>query len=185
VILMCAVYFAVVVGLYGITFWLPQIVQSMGFSNRAVGVIVMLPYAVAVVAMVAWGAHSDWTGERIFHVALASLLGAAAFGLSAVLQSPLLVLIALALAAIGVCSVLGPFWALPPLFLSGTGAAAGIALINAVGNLGGFIGPYAVGWALQETGGYGGGMAMLALSMTVGAGLVLLMGRFKRFAMAA
>ena len=185
VMLMSAVYFAVVVGLYGITFWLPQIVQSMGFSNRAVGVIVMLPYAVAVVAMVAWGAHSDWTGERIFHVALASLLGAAAFGLSAVLQSPLLVLIALALAAIGVCSVLAPFWALPPLFLSGTGAAAGIALINAVGNLGGFIGPYAVGWALQETGGYGGGMAMLAVSMTIGAGLVLAMGRFKRFALAA
>jgi ACS family tartrate transporter-like MFS transporter len=185
VFLMSAVYFAVVVGLYGITFWLPQIVQSMGFSNRDIGLIVALPYAVAVVAMIAWGAHSDATAERIFHVALASLLGAAAFGLSAVLQSPLLVLIALSLAAVGVCSTLAPFWAVPPLFLSSTGAAAGIALINAVGNLGGFIGPYAVGWALQETGSYAGGMAMLAGSMAAGAVLVLAMGRFKRFALAA
>jgi ACS family tartrate transporter-like MFS transporter len=91
----------------------------------------------------------------------------------------------LALAAIGVCATLAPFWAIPPLFLSGTGAAAGIALINAVGNLGGFIGPYAVGWALQETGFYGGGMAMLAGSMLAGAVLVLAMGRFKRFAFAS
>jgi ACS family tartrate transporter-like MFS transporter len=73
-----------VVGLYGITFWLPQIVQSMGFSNREIGFIVALPYAAAVVAMVVWGAHSDATGERVLHVALASLLSAVAFGLSAV-----------------------------------------------------------------------------------------------------
>jgi MFS transporter, ACS family, tartrate transporter len=184
-LLMCAVYFAVVVGLYGITFWLPQIVQSMGFSNRAIGLMVALPYAVAVLAMIGWGAHSDTTGERVLHVALASLLGAVAFMLSAVLESQLLVLIALALAAIGVCSTLAPFWAIPPLFLTGTGAAAGIALINAVGNLGGFIGPYAVGWALQETGSYTGGMAILAVSMTVGAVLVLAMGRFKTLALAA
>jgi ACS family tartrate transporter-like MFS transporter len=182
VVLMCAVYFAVVVGLYGITFWLPQIVQSMGFSHREIGVIAALPYAVAVVAMIAWGAHSDAAQERVLHVALASLLGAVAFIFSAVLESQLQVLIALALAAIGVCSTLAPFWAIPPLFLTGTGAAAGIALINAVGNLGGFIGPYAVGWALQETGSYGGGMAMLAASMTMGAVLVLAMGRFKALA---
>jgi ACS family tartrate transporter-like MFS transporter len=180
VLLLCAVYFAAVVGLYGITFWLPQILQSMGYSNNAIGMIVAVPYAIAVVSMILWGAHSDSTGERIWHVTLTCLFAALGFLLSAVLQSQMLILVALTCAAVGVCSVLGPFWAIPPLFLTGTGAAAGIALINAVGNLGGFIGPYAVGWALQQTGGYAGGMGILAASMTVAALLVLAMGRFKQ-----
>jgi MFS transporter, ACS family, tartrate transporter len=179
------VYFAAVVGLYGITFWLPQIVQAMGFSNNAVGIIVAVPYAFAVVSMILWGAHSDRTGERIWHVSLTCLLAALGFLASAILQSPLPILIALTIAAVGVCSVLGPFWAIPPLFLTGTGAAAGIALINAVGNLGGFIGPYAVGWALQQTGGYAGGMGIMAASMTAGALLVLAMGRLKQLSYAA
>ncbi len=179
VLLLCLVYFAIVVGLYGITFWLPQMVQSMGFSNRAVGWIVAVPYAIAVIAMIAWGAHSDWQRERVLHVALASALSAAGFAVSAIVGSPAVILIALSLAAIGICATLGPFWALPPLFLTGTGAAAGIALINATGNLGGFFGPYAVGWALQESGDYSGGMAFLAVSMLAGAGLVLAMGRFR------
>jgi ACS family tartrate transporter-like MFS transporter len=185
VLLLCAIYFAIVVGLYGITYWLPQIVQGMGYSNSATGLVVALPYAAAVVAQIVWGRHSDAAGERIWHTALPSLLSALAFAMSAMLQSPLLILLALALAAIGICSTLAPFWAMPPLFLSGTGAAAGIALINAVGNLGGFLGPYAVGWALQVTGGYSGGMAMLATSLLAAAALVLLLGRSRRFALAS
>jgi ACS family tartrate transporter-like MFS transporter len=94
------------------------------------------------------------------------------------------VLIALATAAIGICSTLAPFWAMPPLFLSGRGAAAGIAIINAVGNLGGFLGPYAVGWAKQTTGDYAGGMLFLSLSLIAAAVLVLAMGRLKRMALA-
>lgn len=185
VLLLCAVYFAAVVGLYGITFWLPQILQSMGYSNNAIGMIVAVPYAIAVVSMILWGAHSDRTSERIWHVTLTCLFAALGFLLSAVFQSQMLILVALTCAAVGVCSVLGPFWAIPPLFLTGTGAAAGIALINAVGNLGGFIGPYAVGWALQQTGGYAGGMGILAASMTVAALLVLAMGRFRQPSYAA
>jgi len=185
VLLLCAVYFAIVVGLYGITYWLPQIVQTMGFSNRQTGFVVVLPYALAAIAMVLWGRHSDVNGERIWHVALAALVSALAFALSAISQSPLVMLIALSVAAIGICATLAPFWAMPPLFLTGTGAAAGIALINAVGNLGGSIGPYLVGWALQETGSYAGGMAMLSLSLVAGSALVLAMGRFRRLALAA
>ena len=184
VVLLSAVYFAIVVGLYGITFWLPQIVQSMGYSTGATGFVVAVPYAAAAIAMIAWGRHSDRSGERVWHVALACLLGALGFALSAALESPALELVALGLVAVAVCSTLAPFWAMPPLFLGGTAAAGGIALINAVGNLGGFIGPYAVGWALQETGGYAGGMAILAASMAIGAALVLAMGRFRRFAFA-
>jgi ACS family tartrate transporter-like MFS transporter len=184
VILLCVIYFGIVVGLYGIGYWLPQIVQAMGFSNFEIGLLVALPYAAAGLAQFLWGRHSDLTGERIWHVALPSLLSAGAFMLSAVLQSPMLVLIALAFAAIGICSTLAPFWAMPPQFLTGRGAAAGIALINAVGNLGGFIGPYAVGWAKQITGGYAGGMAILALSLLAAAALVLAMGRVRRLALA-
>ena len=184
VILLCAIYFAIVVGLYGIGYWLPQIVQAMGFSNFEIGFLVALPYAAAGLAQFLWGRHSDIKGERIWHTALPSLMSALAFALSAALQAPLMVLIALAFAAIGICATLAPFWAMPPRFLSGRGAAAGIAAINAVGNLGGFIGPYAVGWALQVTGSYAGGMAILSLSLLIGAGLVLAMGRFTSPALA-
>ena len=184
VVLLCAVYFAVVVGLYGITFWLPQIVQAMGFSTSTTLLLIAAPYAIAAVAMIAWGRHSDKSGERIWHVALASLLGALGFVMSAVFESPAIELIAMTLVAVSVCSALAPFWAMPPIFLAGTGAASGIALINAVGNLGGFFGPTAVGWALQTTGSYAGGMAVLAASMLVAAGLVLSMGRFRRLVLA-
>ncbi|MSP95362.1 MAG: MFS transporter [Alphaproteobacteria bacterium] len=184
VLLFCAIYFGIVVGLYGVTFWLPLIVNTMGFSTSATGYVVAIPYAITVVAMIAWGRHSDASQERVWHLALPTLLTAAAFGISAVAQSPAIVLVALSVAAIGVCSTLAPFWAMPPLFLSGAGAAAGIALINAVGNLGGMLGPYAVGFAVQRTGGYAGGMAVLAVSCALAAILVLTMGRFKCFAFA-
>ena len=185
VLLLCAIYFGIVVGLYGIGYWLPQMIQAMGFSNVAIGVLVALPYAAACVAQYLWGRHSDVSAERVWHVALPSALSGCAFAISAALQSPALVLVTLAIAAIGICSTLAPFWAMPPHFLSGKGAAAGIAAINAVGNLGGFIGPYAVGWALQETGNYSGGMMILAGFLLAAAALVLAMGRFKRLALAA
>jgi MFS transporter, ACS family, tartrate transporter len=182
--LLSAIYFFIVVGLYGITFWLPQILQSMGFSNSGTGLLVALPYAAAAISMIAWGRHSDVTRERILHVVLACLLSSFAFALIASVQSQAIVLVALALVAIGVCSTLAPFWAIPPMFLAGTAAAAGIAVINSVGNLGGFLGPYAVGWVLQATGSYAGGMAILAGSMTIAAVLVFALGRFRRLAFA-
>ncbi|HEY4265073.1 MAG TPA: MFS transporter [Micropepsaceae bacterium] len=185
VILLCAVYFGIVVGLYGIGYWLPQILQAMGYSNVVIGVLVALPYSAAGLAQFLWGRHSDVKAERVWHVVLPSLTSAVAFGLSAALHAPSLVLIALAVAAIGICSALAPFWAMPPQFLSGRGAAAGIAAINAVGNLGGFIGPYAVGWAKESTGSYAGGMAILAVSLLAAAVLVLAMGRSRRLALAA
>jgi ACS family tartrate transporter-like MFS transporter len=185
VLLMCVIYFFIVVGLYGITFWLPQILQAMGYSTRATGTLIALPYAAAAVSMVLWGRHSDRTGERVWHVALACLVSTFAFALIAGIDTPVVVFLALALVAIGVCSTLAPFWAIPPTFLAGTAAAGGIALINSVGNLGGFFGPYAIGWALEMTGGYAGGMAILAISMTIAAALVLALGRFPRLAFVA
>jgi ACS family tartrate transporter-like MFS transporter len=185
VLLLCAIYFFIVVGLYGITIWLPLILQSMGYSNSATSMLVALPYAFAAVSMIAWGRHSDVTGERIWHVALACVLSTLAFAAISGIESQAIVLVSLALVAAGVCSTLAPFWAIPPTFLAGTAAAGGIALINAVGNLGGFAGPYAVGWALQATGGYSGGMAILSASMAVAAVLVVALGRFRRFVFAS
>ena len=185
VLLLCAVYFAIVVGLYGITYWLPQMLHTIGFSNAQTGLIIVAPYALASGTMVLWGRHSDVNSERIWHVALAALISALAFAVSAVSQSPPVILVALSIAAIGICATLAPFWAMPPLFLTGTGAAAGIALINAVGNLGGALGPNLVAWALEETGSYAGGMAMLSFSLVAGAALVLAMGRFRKLALAA
>jgi ACS family tartrate transporter-like MFS transporter len=185
VLLLCAVYFFIVVGLYGITIWLPLIFQSMGFSTRATSLLVVVPYALAAVSMVAWGRHSDSTGERVWHVALASLLGTFGFAVAAGVTAQAVVLVAMTLVAIGICASLAPFWAVPPTFLTGTAAAGGIALINAVGNLGGFAGPYIMGWAREETGSYTLGLAILAGSMTVAAVLVLALGRFRRVAFAS
>jgi ACS family tartrate transporter-like MFS transporter len=185
VLLLCAIYFFVVVGLYGITIWLPLIFQSMGFSTSATSMLVAVPYAFAAVAMVAWGRHSDSTGERVWHVALGSLLGACGFALAASISAQAVVLVALTMVAISVCATLAPFWAIPPTFLAGTAAAGGIALINAVGNLGGFAGPYVMGWAREETGSYVLGLAILATSMAIAAALVLALGRFRRPAFAS
>jgi ACS family tartrate transporter-like MFS transporter len=185
VLLLCAIYFFVVVGLYGITIWLPLIFQSMGFSTSATSMLVALPYALAAVSMVAWGRHSDTTGERVWHVALASLLGAFGFALAASVGTQAVVLVALTMVAISVCATLAPFWAIPPTFLAGTAAAGGIALINAVGNLGGFAGPYIMGWAREETGSYAVGLAIHAVSMAIAAALVLALGRFRRPAFAS
>jgi len=139
----------------------------------------------AAVSMIAWGRHSDATGERVWHVALASLFGMFGFALAAAITEQGVVLVALTLVAVGVCATLAPFWAIPPTFLAGTAAAGGIALINAVGNLGGFAGPYVMGWAREETGSYAVGLTILAASMAVAAVLVFALGRFKRLAFAS
>ncbi|WP_332118381.1 MFS transporter [Azorhizobium caulinodans] len=151
VLLLGLVYFGLVVGLYGIGLWLPQIIRDMGYGVEQVGLLLVLPYALSAVAMLAWGRHSDRSGERILHVAGAAFLGAAGLLASVHVPTPLLAIGAVTCASVGIYAALGPFWSVPPLFLRGTAAAAGIALINAVGNLGGFAGPYAVGFIKQHT----------------------------------
>jgi ACS family tartrate transporter-like MFS transporter len=175
VLLMCAIYFAIVIGLYGISFWLPQMVKQMDFTNIEVGWIVAAVYAVAAVAMPLWGWSSDRAQERAWHTTISCLVGAAGFIGGAYFGSPLLVILSLGLAAIGTYVSIVPFWALPPIFLSGTAAAGGIALINATGNLGGFVGPYAVGWVKQATQSYTAGILALAAALVAAAGLTLLM----------
>lgn len=175
VLLMCAVYFSIVIGLYGISFWLPQMIKQMGFTNIEVGWIIAAIYAVAAVAMPLWGWSSDRKQERIWHTAISCLVGAAGFIGGAYFDAPLLVIVSLGIAAIGTYISIVPFWAVPPIFLGGTAAAGGIALINATGNLGGFVGPYIVGWVKNTTESYTAGILALAAALIAAAGLILLM----------
>jgi ACS family tartrate transporter-like MFS transporter len=151
--LLCLLYFLLNVGGYGFEMWLPTIVKGFsGRSDAVVGLLNMIPYFVAGVAMLLVGQHSDRTGERRGHLALAATSAAIGFVLAAYFKSPYLAMAGLTLAFAGIKSTLGPFWALSTAFLSGTAAAGGIALINSVGNLGGFVGPYLVGIFKDRTG---------------------------------
>jgi D-galactonate transporter len=145
--LLCVAYFGLTCGNYGISFWLPQVIKDSITSNPlTIGWITAIPWAAAAVAMILVGRHSDATGERRWHFALSCLVVSAGFALSAIpgIPGPLRVA-AFTLAAAGIMSAFAVFWALPTALLSGAAAAAGIAWINSVGNLGGYASPYVVG----------------------------------------
>ena len=155
--------FTLLVGLYSISFWLPQIVKSFSsLDNVEVAFISAIPYVAATVAMVMVGAHSDRSRERCLHVAGAALLGAVGLAMSAFVHSPVPGLIALSVAAMGIFSAIPVFWSLPTAFLSGTAAAGAIALINSLGNLGGFVGPYLIGRVRDVTGSFTGSLLIIA-----------------------
>ena len=163
-------YFSLVVALYSVSFWLPQILKRIsGQSDFVVGMLSSLPYVVAAIGMVWIGRHSDATGERRWHVAVCALIGAAGLMLSAVASSPALAIGAVSLAALGIWGALGPFWALPTAWLRGSAAAAGIAWINSVGNLGGFVGPYGVGYLRDATGNFAVALTALAGMLVIAA----------------
>jgi MFS transporter, ACS family, tartrate transporter len=169
--------FGIGAGLYGITLWLPQMVQAMGFSNLTTGFVVALPYIASMIAMIFWGRSSDRSGERIWHVAVPMLLAAAGFAAASIAQNYLLELVALTLALVGILAVYGPFYSLPSSFLGGTAAAGGIALINSLGSLGAFTGPTVIGVLKERTGGYAAAMALLAVGLVAAALIVLALGR--------
>ena len=181
VLMLSLVYFGIVVGLYGVGLWLPQIVKGMGYSTVETGFVVAAPYAVSVLVMILWGRSSDAFGERVWHVALAAIFAAGGLIVAATATSDLVALAGLACATIGINASLAPFWSLPTIFLGGTAAAGGIALINAVGNLGGFLGPYLVGWVKKATGLYAAGMGAMAICLIAAAVIVLLLARSLTF----
>ncbi|MCX8037770.1 MAG: MFS transporter [Candidatus Sumerlaeia bacterium] len=175
--LLCLLYFTLMINLYGLGIWLPQIIQRFsGLREIWVGILTAIPYLVAAIGMVLWGRHSDATGERRWHVTLPALLAATGFVAAAYLRSPALALAALSLGALGILGALGPFWAMPTAFLTGTAAAGGIALINSIGNLGGFTGPYVMGWLKQLTDAYRMGLLFLAATLLVAGTLAQLVG---------
>jgi ACS family tartrate transporter-like MFS transporter len=170
--------FGVVVGLYGCVLWLPQVVKAMGYTNFETGVVVAVPYIAGAIAMVLWGRSSDKYGERKWHAALAAGLGGMGLIWAAMSSSNYVTLFALTLATIGIYASLGPFWGLPIKFLRGTALAAGVAWINSVSNVGGFVGPYAMGKLSDMTGNFTLGMYVLGTGCLVTAVLIVALGPF-------
>ena len=171
------IYFAMMIGSYTLSFYAPQLVKSLSseYSSSLVGNLVMIPYLVALVGMIFVGRSSDRRMERRYHAAACLLVGGIGFLSLGWVHSPFVTVVLLSLLAIGYCSSLSPFWAMPSEFLTGLSAASGIAFINSVGNLGGFFGPSMVGFITQRTGTLYGGLAFAGISMLVGAALVLLL----------
>ena len=162
VLALSLVYFGAVACNYGIGFFLPQIVKGFGLSNLATGFVTAIPYAVGVVAIIYWGRRSDQKQERKFHAAAALAVAVVGIAASTFLPDPTMKMLALSVAAFGVFGALPVFWTLPTSFLSGAAAAGGIAIINSIGNLSGFVGPYLVGYIKDQTGSFDGGLLCLA-----------------------
>lgn len=156
------VYLTIVTATYGVTFFLPLIVKSHGLSNVATGLATAVPYTIGLVGMLLWARSSDRRQERRRHFVAACVLAAAGLAAAAAGWPLVAFLVAMSLAAVGIYGSKPAFWPVPSEFLTGTAAAGGIALVNAIGNLGGFVGPYAVGWITDRTHGYAGGLYFLA-----------------------
>ncbi|MBK5965728.1 MFS transporter [Thiocystis minor] len=170
------VYLCMVIGMYGIALWLPQMLRALTRVDEFVlGLLNALPFLAAAAGMVLIGWHSDRHEERRWHVAGSLALAAVGALLAASAHHLPLALLAFSLAAVGVWGVMGPFWALATSFLRGAAAAAGIALINSLGNVGGFLGPYLMGWFKQVTAGYGAGLVVVAAILLAGGAMVLTM----------
>jgi ACS family tartrate transporter-like MFS transporter len=171
VALLCLIYFLNTLATYGVFLFLPKILrEASGFTGFKLSAIAAVPFAVALVGMVLIGRHSDRTGERKWHVAACALTAAIGLILAAASQEyVVLIVLSFTLSQLGQRAFQGVFWTLPPLFLGGTAAAAGIAMINAVGNLGGFVGPTAMGWLRKGSDSYTPGLLVLATSLACAA----------------
>jgi D-galactonate transporter len=172
--LMCLIYFCVVLGQYGLNFWLPTIVKTSGVTgNINIGFISAIPYICTFVAMILLGRSSDRFRERRWHIVVPAVVAAGGFAAVTSAPNATIAVIALSVAAAGCLSCAPLFWALPTTFLSGAGAAAGIAWINSVGNLAGFLGPFMVGYLKGATGSNSAGMYFLAIALVIGAAATL------------
>ncbi|USX26835.1 MFS transporter [Oxalobacteraceae bacterium OTU3CINTB1] len=173
--LLALVYFLFVMGLYGVSFWLPQLVKNSGIDDVfTIGLLTAIPYFVAAVVMVLAARHSDRSGERRWHAAVAALAGALGLIVATVYSdNTVIAMAALSVATAGILTTFPIFWSLPTAMLGGAAAAAGIALINSVGNLAGFVSPYLVGAIKDATHSTANGIYLLAASLVAGAVLVV------------
>ncbi|MDQ0442058.1 ACS family tartrate transporter-like MFS transporter [Methylobacterium persicinum] len=185
VLALALIYFGTSAGLYTLGIWAPQIIKSFGLSTLVVGFLNGVPPTIAVIAMILWARHSDRTGERTWHVVIACLVAAVGLLLAGGAASTLAVVAALTLVNCGISAAKPPLWAMPTTFLSGQAAAVGIAAINSIGNLGGFIGPWAIGWIKDRTGSFAGGLIFVAGLLLLSAILTLVVARSGRRAAAA
>jgi ACS family tartrate transporter-like MFS transporter len=188
------VYFGILCGQYGLVYWLPQIVKGVateigldkltGVSiNALTGYLVAIAYGFATVAMIWWTRHSDITHERVWHVGCPAVVSGLSLIAAAYLGNPVLAAIALTICAMGIEAAVATFWTLPTGFLTGSAAAGGIALINSIGNLGGFVGPYVIGWIKDATGETTLGLVVLAACSIMAGVVTFLMGHDSKIEM--
>jgi ACS family tartrate transporter-like MFS transporter len=176
VLLLTGVYFLAVSGIYGFVVWFPTILKRVtGFSNFSVTLLSALPFLAGLIAMLWNGWHSDRTGERRWHTAVPMLVGASALAGAVLARNLVLAFALMVIAGAATTAFLPSFWPLPTRFLSGSAAAAAIGLINSIGNLGGFLGPYAVGSLRSLTGSFTPGLLVLLVAMAAGGALVLML----------
>jgi ACS family tartrate transporter-like MFS transporter len=164
-------------GMYSMNFWLPQLVKSLssGISNSLIGLLAMIPHLVGLPVMVMVSRSSDRKQERRFHAAIPAIAAGIALASLGATHSVFPTIALLSLAALGIYSMYGPFYSLPSDFLTGFAAASGIALVSSLANLGGFAGPYAIGWIKDQTGSLYGGLAVAGGSLFLSATLMLLL----------
>jgi MFS transporter, ACS family, tartrate transporter len=177
--LLSLVYFGVPTVMYGVTLWLPSVIRALsGLSYGMTGVVATIPFIVTTVAMVLVGIRSDRTGERRWHTAIPAFIGAASLVIAAYSGSPVLVVAGLALGMAGAESMVGPFWAMATSRMEGFSAAAGIAVVNSLANLGGYFGPYIIGFFRSANGGgFHGGLLAIATAAAISGAVALIIGK--------
>jgi ACS family tartrate transporter-like MFS transporter len=162
VVALSMIYLMSVTANYGIVFFMPQIIKGIGLSNLMTGFVSSVPYVVGTIGLIAWGWSSDRKKERRWHLIVASTLGALGLAFAAWSGASYWALLGMSAATIGIYGSRAAFWPMPSIFLTGTAAAGAIALINAVGNLGGYFGPFIVGWIKDSTKSFEAGLYFLA-----------------------
>ncbi|WP_454692160.1 MFS transporter [Achromobacter aloeverae] len=178
--LLCGIYFFFIMGLYGVGFWLPTLIKDSGVSDPLViGILTVLPYAIAAIAMVWVGHSSDAHRERRWHIVWPGIIGT--IGWLCVVQvghsNVALAMAALTAATVGVLTTLSQFWCLPTAILSGAAVATGVAVVNSTGNLAGFVSPYVIGWIVDKTHSTNIGVYTLAASLLIGCLLPLVLSK--------
>lgn len=177
-------YFILMIGLYGLGFWVPRILTSEGLPVAQTGWMTALPYVIATVGMVLWSRHSDSSGERTWHVVLAFLAAALGMYLASVTHLVSVSVAGFSIAALGICSAMPLFWVAATEHL-GENSVAGIAVINAIGCLGGFFGPFWMGWLVDRTHFFSAGLLAAAITLALGAVLMFGLSRSTQSASAA
>ncbi|MGF6787435.1 nitrate/nitrite transporter NarK [Paraburkholderia sp. 35.1] len=185
VLALALIYFGTSAGLYTLGLWAPLIIRQYGFGTFETGLLAGVPSVLAVIAMVLWAKHSDRTDERTWHVVIPCALACIGFVFAGNATTALMIVLALVVVNVGISAAKAPLWAMPSMFLSGAGAAAGIAMINSIGNLGGFVGPFAIGWLKNVTGGYTAGLYVVGATLAVSAVVTLMLSRQTKSAPAA
>jgi MFS transporter, ACS family, tartrate transporter len=175
VLILAGIQFGFTIGSYAVGIWLPLILKGHALSNTAIGLVAAVPYLFGCIATVLWSWHVDKTGKRIGNLAIACLVGAAGLLVSIATDSLAMALVGLSIALVGITSARGIFWSIPPRFLTGIGAAAGLAFINSVGTFGGFVGPVTMGWLKDLTGSFNAGLAAMAGLIVLSALLTLVL----------